>query len=49
MNYTRFSRCFAVLAVSAAMLVAVAVAKDTQSSVAVTPAARQDAWVAAAT
>ena len=44
MNYARFSRFLAALAVSTAMLVAVAVAKDTQSSVAVTPAARQDAW-----
>ena len=44
MTYPRFSRFLATLAISTAMLVTVAVARDTQSSVAVTPVARQDAW-----
>ena len=43
MKCVRFSRFVAALAVSAAMLTALAVAKDTPSNVATTPAARPDA------
>ena len=44
MKSVRFSRFVAVLSVSAAMLTALVVAKDSPSNVAATPAAKPDAW-----
>jgi lysophospholipase L1-like esterase len=44
MKSIRFSRIVAALSISAAMLVAVAVAKDAPRNPAVTPAGRSDAW-----
>jgi lysophospholipase L1-like esterase len=44
MKYVQFSRFAVVLALSTALLTAVAAAKDVQPNIATTPAARPDAW-----